>query len=149
MIKVLNGKTKSVTVAAIIVGGAGLVSRFLGVFRDRILAGEFGAGDTLDIYYAAFRVPDLVFNLLVLGALSAGFVPVLTRLIKDWQCQRTEGLFAESNKRAWELVNNIFNEQYESNAWVYRYMFDGKEYTMDGYFPQAGINFLGGIELKF
>ncbi len=47
------------------------------------------------------------------------------------------------------MINNFLNEQYESNAWVYRYMFDGKEYTMDGYFPQAGINFLGGIELKF
>lgn len=47
------------------------------------------------------------------------------------------------------LVNNIFNHEYESNAWVYRYIFGGEEYAMDGYFPQAGINLIGGITLKF
>lgn len=47
------------------------------------------------------------------------------------------------------LVNNIFNHEYESNAWAYRYILGGEEYLMDGYFPQAGINILGGITLKF
>ncbi|MBI9052184.1 MAG: TonB-dependent receptor [Bacteroidales bacterium] len=47
------------------------------------------------------------------------------------------------------LINNIFNYEYESNAWVYRYTLDEQEYKMDGYFPQAGINILGGISLKF
>ncbi len=47
------------------------------------------------------------------------------------------------------LVNNIFNHEYESNAWVYRYILGGQEYIMDGYYPQAGINILGGITLKF
>jgi len=47
------------------------------------------------------------------------------------------------------LINNIFNHEYESNAWVYRYILGGEEYLMDGYFPQAGINILGGITLKF
>lgn len=47
------------------------------------------------------------------------------------------------------LINNIFNHEYESNAWVYRYKLGGKEYAMDGYFPQAGLNFMGGIILKF
>ncbi|NOZ34630.1 MAG: TonB-dependent receptor [Chlorobi bacterium] len=47
------------------------------------------------------------------------------------------------------FVNNIFNEQYESNAWVYRYIYEGKSYDMFGYFPQAGINFIAGISLKF
>jgi putative peptidoglycan lipid II flippase len=107
--KLFGGQINSVTIAALVIALSSLVSRFLGIFRDRILAGEFGAGDTLDIYYAAFRVPDLIFNLLVLGALSAGFVPVLTRLIKDWQCQRANGLFGGPNKQAWDLVNDIFN----------------------------------------
>lgn len=62
-----------------IIGAAAFASRLLGVLRDRILAGEFGAGAMLDQYYAAFRVPDLVYNLLVLGALSAGFIPVFVR----------------------------------------------------------------------
>ena len=47
------------------------------------------------------------------------------------------------------LINNIFNHEYESNAWVYRYTVGGQEYIMDGYFPQSGINILGGISLKF
>ncbi|MBU8892424.1 MAG: TonB-dependent receptor [Bacteroidales bacterium] len=47
------------------------------------------------------------------------------------------------------LINNIFNHEYESNAWVYRYLLGNTEYLMDGYFPQAGINLLGGITLKF
>ncbi len=46
-------------------------------------------------------------------------------------------------------INNIFNAQYESNAWLYRYYLNGKENRLDGYFPQAGIHFMGGISLKF
>jgi putative peptidoglycan lipid II flippase len=74
--KILTGQSKSITAAAIILGSASLVSRVLGILRDRILAGEFGAGNELDIYFAAFRIPDFIFNILVLGALSAGFIPV-------------------------------------------------------------------------
>ncbi len=47
------------------------------------------------------------------------------------------------------LINNILNEEYESNAWVYRYYLGGTEYKIDGYFPQAGINFLAGVTLGF
>lgn len=46
-------------------------------------------------------------------------------------------------------INNIFNAQYESNAWLYRYCLGGKENRLDGYFPQAGIHFMGGISLRF
>lgn len=82
------------------VGASSLASRLLGVVRDRILAGNFGAGDTLDVYYAAFRIPDLIFNLLVLGALSAGFIPAFTNLVKDEKSDKAE---------AWKLVNNVLN----------------------------------------
>jgi len=47
------------------------------------------------------------------------------------------------------LLNNFLNAKYETNAWVYRYIWDGVNYTSDGYFPQSGINFLGGVTLKF
>jgi len=46
-------------------------------------------------------------------------------------------------------INNVFNETYEANAWVYRYILGGQEYNMDGYFPQAGINFMAGISVRF
>ena len=94
--KLLDAKAKTITSAAIILGAASLVSRILGILRDRVLAGEFGAGAELDMYYAAFRIPDLVFNLLVLGALSAGFIPVFTD-------------YMSNKKKSWELVNVVLN----------------------------------------
>ncbi len=100
----IHAPSKSVTSAAIIVGLAGLASRFLGVVRDRILAGAFGAGDTLDVYYAAFRIPDLVFNLLVLGALSAGFIPVLSKYLKRGKREEDR-----MNEEATLLTNNVFH----------------------------------------
>ncbi len=47
------------------------------------------------------------------------------------------------------MVNNLFDTKYENNAWVYSYMYEGKRFAMDGYFPQAGINFMAGLDIKF
>lgn len=47
------------------------------------------------------------------------------------------------------LVNNLLNEEYETNAWVYSYLMGGQRYKMDGYYPQAGTNFLFGVNVKF
>ncbi len=47
------------------------------------------------------------------------------------------------------MVNNLFDTKYENNAWVYSYMLGGERFAMDGYFPQAGINFLAGIDILF
>jgi len=46
-------------------------------------------------------------------------------------------------------INNLTNTKYESNAWVYRYYSEGVYGVYDGYFPQAGISFLVGLDLKF
>jgi iron complex outermembrane receptor protein len=46
-------------------------------------------------------------------------------------------------------VNNLFNEKYESNAWVYKYVSDGSKNVVDGYFPQAGTNVMFKIGIKF
>ena len=114
--KLFSKQINSITVAALLIALSSLVSRFLGIFRDRILAGEFGAGDTLDVYYAAFRVPDFIFNLLVLGALSAGFIPIFTSLIKNRdKPKQDESKFSEVKKfffkhnKAWELANYALN----------------------------------------
>ena len=99
--KIFSGKpTESVAAAAVIIAVAGIASRVLGLFRDRILAAQFGAGDTLDVYYAAFRIPDLVYNLLVLGALSAAFIPVFTSLHST-----------EREDDGWKLASGILNLQ--------------------------------------
>ncbi len=95
--KLLNGQSKTITSAAIILAGASFLSRFIGIIRERVFAHQFGAGDIMDAYVAAFRFPDLIYMLLVMGALSAGFIPVFSRL---W----------ETNKqKAWELVNTTVN----------------------------------------
>ena len=44
------------------------------------------------------------------------------------------------------IINNLFNEKYESNAWVYSYILGFERYKMDGYFPQAGTHFMFGID---
>ena len=93
-----SGPSSSVVSAAFVITVAGLASRVLGLFRDRLLASTFGAGDTMDAYYAAFRIPDLIYNLLILGALSAAFIPVFTGLISK-----------EREKEAWELFNGVLN----------------------------------------
>jgi iron complex outermembrane receptor protein len=46
-------------------------------------------------------------------------------------------------------VNNLLNAEYESNAWVYSYILNGKRFKMDGYFPQAGTNVMFGIDFSF
>jgi len=87
------------------VAASSLISRLLGVFRDRILASQFGAGPQLDIYYAAFRVPDLLFNLIVLGALSAGFIPIFSGLVKNFADPKK----SDENTPAWQLAANVIN----------------------------------------
>lgn len=56
------------------------VSYALGLLRDKIFAYQFGASSELDIYNAAFVIPDLFLALLVTGALSAAFVPIFSSL---------------------------------------------------------------------
>lgn len=77
--RIFSAKISSITSAAAVIGAASLASRLVGVLRDRVLASSFGAGEMLDVYYASFRIPDLVFQLLVAGALSAGFIPIFLK----------------------------------------------------------------------
>jgi putative peptidoglycan lipid II flippase len=78
--------------AAFILAFASLISRLLGVVRDRLIASEFGASTLLDSYYAAFRIPDSIFNLLILGALSSAFIPVFTTYLSKKDRQKSAEL---------------------------------------------------------
>jgi putative peptidoglycan lipid II flippase len=62
-----------------------LGSYLLGLVRDMLFARMLGAGQLLDIYNAAFIVPDTLLNVFVAGALTAAFVPVFTHLIAKGQ----------------------------------------------------------------
>jgi putative peptidoglycan lipid II flippase len=59
-----------------------LVSRVLGLVRDRLLSSYF-APEELGVYFAAFRIPNVIFELLVMGALTAAFIPVYTKYLAD------------------------------------------------------------------
>ncbi len=74
----------SIAKSAATIGVFTLLSRFVGLWRDITLASHIGPGDLLDAYNAAFRIPDFMFNLLVLGTLSVAFIPVFTEyFLKD------------------------------------------------------------------
>lgn len=95
--KIFNFQTKGITTAAIIIGSASLISAALGLLRDRLLAGGFGIGDELDVYYAAFRIPDFISMVLIMGSISAALIPIFSEYI------------TKNNKEAWRLFSNFFN----------------------------------------
>ncbi|MFW5853353.1 MAG: murein biosynthesis integral membrane protein MurJ [Patescibacteria group bacterium] len=66
---------------AALLGVATFTSQFLGLWRDRLLASTFGAGIELDIYYLAFRIPDLIFVALVSLVSVAALLPFLTSFL--------------------------------------------------------------------
>lgn len=79
---IVSRRTSSVGAAAFILISMVLASRVLGLVRDRLLAARFDAGQ-LGIYFAAFRIPNLMFEILVMGALTSAFIPVFTKYIEQ------------------------------------------------------------------
>ncbi len=68
------------------VTAATLLSRILGYLRDMVVASRFGNGAAADTFYLAFRIPNLLRDLLGEGSLSSGFIPVFTEcLVKKGQ----------------------------------------------------------------
>ncbi|MEK9156345.1 MAG: murein biosynthesis integral membrane protein MurJ [Patescibacteria group bacterium] len=72
-------------------------SNILGLFRDRFLARNISFSD-LDIYFAAFRIPDTLFNFLVLGAISSAFIPIFSDFIAN-----------KKTREGFRLVNLMFS----------------------------------------
>lgn len=96
---IFSRKQADILSAATVIMGAVAMSRLLGLFRDRLLAGTFFGGQEwqLDVYFAAFRIPDMIFQLLVLGALSAAFIPVFSRYLE------------KKDKEAYYLSSSVIN----------------------------------------
>ncbi|PIS40282.1 MAG: murein biosynthesis integral membrane protein MurJ [Candidatus Nealsonbacteria bacterium CG08_land_8_20_14_0_20_36_22] len=94
---IFNSQTRTITSAAGILAVSSLLSGLLGLFRDRLLAGSFGAGNELDIYYGAFRVPDFISMVLVMGAISAAIIPIFSSYL------------VRSRQEAWEFFANLLN----------------------------------------
>src|SRR6476646_3509723 len=79
-----------------IVGIAILCSRVLGLIREQIFAGLFGAGRNLDAFLMAFRLPNLLRDLFAEGALSTAFITTFSKKIA-----------VEGDQSAWRLANKV------------------------------------------
>ena len=91
-----SARSSGLAIAAAIVGFGFLGSRLLGVVRTAAIADTFGASPELDAYWVAFRVPDLIFQVLAGATLGSAFIPVFTRLYRR-----------ETPAAAWAMASNV------------------------------------------
>lgn len=85
--------------AALVISLTYAVSMVLGILRERLLVARFYTccREQLDVYYAAFRLPDMIFQLVVIGALSAAFIPVFSEYLTS------------DEKAAYRLASSLIN----------------------------------------
>ncbi|HHT36504.1 MAG TPA: murein biosynthesis integral membrane protein MurJ [Firmicutes bacterium] len=94
----ISSSKQRVARAAGIVMFAIFLSRVLGFVRERAIATVFGRTWETDVFFAAFAIPDLMYQLLVGGVISSAFIPVFTQyLAKD------------DEKQAWHVASSFIN----------------------------------------
>jgi putative peptidoglycan lipid II flippase len=89
---------RSLVRAGLVVTSAFLLSRVLGWVRVVVIGTTFGASRDLDAFFAAFRIPDLIFQLVAAGALASALIPVLSGLLATGQ-----------TSRAWRVASTVTN----------------------------------------
>ncbi|MFV1917340.1 MAG: murein biosynthesis integral membrane protein MurJ [Patescibacteria group bacterium] len=94
--KIFTGPQTSVLSAASVIMIMVVASRVLGLVRQRTLA-YFFAPDDLSLFFAAFRLPDTIFEVLVFGTFASAFIPVFTKTIK------------KGNSKAWRTASIVVN----------------------------------------
>lgn len=94
----MSGTARTLARAGMVVTSAYLASRLLGWLRTVVISSIYGASPDLDAYFAAFRIPDLVFQLVAAGALSSALIPVVAGLIAN-----------DEEARSWRVVATIGN----------------------------------------
>lgn len=85
--------------ATMILTGAFVASRILGLLRTSMFAYVFGTSATSDAFLQAFLVPDLIFNIVAGGALSSAFIPVFTQYM----------IGEQDEKKAWHVASSALN----------------------------------------
>ncbi len=92
--KFLSYEVRGLHIAVYILASSALLSSLLALLRDRMLASAFGASATLDVYYAAFRIPDIIF--VAIGALVSVYVliPELAKRAPDAQKKYIDTILA-------------------------------------------------------
>src|SRR3954469_23989975 len=81
-----------------IVAGAFVVSRLLGLAREIVLARQFGTSEAFSAYVSAFRIPDLLFLVVMAGAFGSAFIPVFSGYLGNGE-----------DEAAWKLASVILN----------------------------------------
>lgn len=97
LFSLLYSRQTSILSAASVIMVTLMLSKVLGLVRDRLLAHVF-LPDKIDIFWAAFRLPDLIFQIIILGALSIAFIPVFT-----------EHLESKGKEDAFEMARAVLN----------------------------------------
>lgn len=83
-------------IAALIMAGSVILSRFMGLIRDKVISWEFGATAEADIYFAAFVIPDFINYLLAGGYISITLIPLLSKS------------FQEDEQNGWKFFSTVF-----------------------------------------
>lgn len=94
--KLIFDEQHSVLSAASLIMVMIVVSRLLGLVRQRVLAHYFDV-ESLSLFFAAFRLPDTIFEVLVFGTFASAFIPVFSKSLK------------ESKEKAWEIAGIVAN----------------------------------------
>jgi iron complex outermembrane recepter protein len=110
------------------------------------------AGSVIDYY--PFKNFHMSLNTKYVGKQYIDNTTNTERMLKAYLVQNISFLYTIKSKLFKEMtcqfvVNNLFDKMYETNAWVYKYIEDGSLHVMDGYFPQAGINYMVKVGIKF
>ncbi len=98
ILRIFGREYSSINQAALLLGSFAFLSQILGLFRDRSIAHFIGPGGELDAYYAAFRIPDLIF-------ISIASMASVTVLIPFISAKMTEGKVTAEAKK---FLNDIF-----------------------------------------
>src|SRR4051812_4799480 len=91
-------KKRSLIASTGIVAGAFVASRLLGLIREVILAQQFGTTEQFSAYVSAFRIPDLLFLVVMAGAFGSAFIPVFSGLLGNGE-----------DAAAWRLASTVLN----------------------------------------
>lgn len=88
--KLLNHRSETIFGAGLLMSALAFLGSLVGIVRNALLASHFGASHSLDVYYASFRLPDLIYNIFIIGAISAAFIPLFNEYLskdkdKAWQ----------------------------------------------------------------
>ena len=110
------------------------------------------AGSVIDYY--PFKNFHLSLNTKYVGKQYIDNTQNTERMLRAYLVQNISFLYTIKSKLFKEMtcqfvVNNLFDKMYETNAWVYKYIEEGSLHIMDGYFPQAGINYMVKVGIKF